>query len=47
MHEAPVSNQIQKIQKAQEQDSDSKEYKNRELIYILSSLAEKFIKDFY
>ena len=38
---------MQKIQEVQKQDSNSKEYKNRELIYILSSLAKEFIKDFY
>ena len=47
VHEAPISNQIQRIQKVQEQDPNSEEYKNRELIYIPSSLAEEFMKDFY
>ena len=28
-------------------DTDSKEYKNRELIYILNKLAKEFIKDFH
>ena len=38
---------MQKIQKAQQQDLDSKDYKCRKLIYILKSIAEEFIKDFY
>ena len=36
-----------RIQEAKEQDPDSKEYKNRELIYILNKLAKEFIKDFH
>ena len=42
-----IVNQMQKIQKAKEQDLDSKEYKNRELIYILNKMAKEFIKDFH
>ena len=38
---------MQKIQKAQQQDLNSKDYKYRELIYILKSIAKEFIKDFY
>ena len=38
---------MQRIQKVQKQDPNSEKYKNRELIYILSSLAEEFIKDFH
>ena len=38
---------MQRIQEAQKQDPNSKEYKNRELIYILSSLAKEFVKDFH
>ena len=38
---------MQRIQEAKEQDPDSKEYKNRELIYILNKLAKEFIKDFH
>ena len=38
---------MQRIQEAKKQDPDSKEYKNRELIYILNKLAKEFIKDFY
>ena len=38
---------MQRIQKAKKQDLDNKEYKNRELIYILSELAKEFIKDFH
>ena len=38
---------MQRIQKAKEQDPDSKKYKNRELIYIPNKLAKEFIKDFY
>ena len=38
---------MQRIQEAKEQDPNSKEYKNRELIYILNELAKEFIKDFY
>ena len=38
---------MQKIQKAKKQNPDSKEYKNRELIYILNKLTKEFIKDFY
>ena len=38
---------MQRIQKAQEQNPNSKEYKNRELMYIPSSLAEEFVKDFH
>ena len=47
VYEVLVSNQMQRIQKAKEQDLDSKEYKNRELIYIPNKLAKEFIKDFY
>ena len=38
---------MQRIQKAKEQDLDNKEYKNRELIYILNKLVKEFIKDFH
>ena len=38
---------MQKIQKAQQQDLDNKDYKYRELMYILRSIIEEFIKDFY
>ena len=38
---------MQKIQEAQQQDSDSKDYKYRKLIYILKSIAKEFIKDFH
>ena len=38
---------MQRIQKVKKQDLDSKEYKNRKLIYILNKLAKEFIKDFY
>ena len=38
---------MQRIQEVQEQDPNSKEYKNKELIYILRSLAKEFIKDFH
>ena len=38
---------MQKIQKAQQQDLDSKNYKYKKLIYILRSIAEEFIKFFY
>ena len=42
-----IINWIQRIQEAKEQDLNSKEYKNRELIYILNKLVKEFIKDFY
>ena len=38
---------MQRIQKAKEQDPDSKKYKNRELIYIPNKLVKEFIKDFH
>ena len=38
---------MQKIQEAKKQNPDNKEYKNRELIYILNKLAKEFIKDFH
>ena len=38
---------MQRIQKAQQQDLDSKDYKCKELTYILRSIAEEFIKDFH
>ena len=38
---------MQRIQKVQKQDPNSKEYKNKELMYILSNLAKEFIKDFH
>ena len=38
---------MQRIQEAKKQDLDSKEYKNRKLIYILNKLAKEFIKDFH
>ena len=38
---------MQRIQETKEQNPDSKEYKNRELIYILNKLVKEFIKDFY
>ena len=47
VHKAPISNQMQRIQEVQEQNPNNKKYKNRELMYILSSLAKEFIKDFY
>ena len=47
VYKAPVVNQMQRIQEAKKQDLDSKEYKNKELIYILNKLAKEFIKDFY
>ena len=31
----------------QQQDPDSEDYKYRELIYVLKSITEEFIKDFY
>ena len=31
----------------QQQDLDSEDYKCRELMYILKSITEEFIKDFY
>ena len=31
----------------QQQDLDSKDYKCKELIYILRSIVKEFIKDFY
>ena len=31
----------------QQQDLNSEDYKYRELTYILKSIAEEFIKDFY
>ena len=42
-----IVNWMQRIQEAKKQDLNSKEYKNRELIYILNKLAKEFIKDFY
>ena len=38
---------MQRIQKAQQQDLDSKDYECRELIYILRNIIKDFIKDFY
>ena len=38
---------MQRIQKAQQQDLDSKDYKYRELTYILKNIVKEFIKDFY
>ena len=38
---------MQRIQKKQQQDLDSKDYKYRELIYIPKSIIKEFIKDFY
>ena len=38
---------MQRIQEAKEQDPDSKEYKNKELTYILNKLVKEFIKDFH
>ena len=31
----------------QQQDLDSKDYKYRELMYVLKSIVKEFIKDFY
>ena len=47
VYKALIVNQMQRIQKAKEQNPDSEEYKNRELIYIPNKLAKEFIKDFY
>ena len=47
VHEALIVNWMQRIQEAQKQDLDSKEYKNRELTYIPNELAKEFIKDFH
>ena len=38
---------MQRIQKAQQQDLDSKDYKYRELMYVLKSIIKKFIKNFH
>ena len=38
---------MQKIQKTQQQDPNSKDYKCRELTYILKSITKEFIKNFY
>ena len=38
---------MQKIQKAQQQDLDSKDYKYKELIYIPKNITKEFIKDFH
>ena len=38
---------MQRIQKAKKQNLDSKEYKNKKLIYILNKLVKEFIKNFY
>ena len=38
---------MQKIQKAQQQDLDSKDYKYKKLIYILRSIIKEFIKDLH
>ena len=38
---------MQKIQKAQQQDLDSKDYKYKKLIYILKSIIKEFVKDFH
>ena len=47
VYKAPKLYQIKRIQKAQQQDPDSKDYKCKELMYILRSIAEEFIKDFH
>ena len=47
VYKALIVNQMQRIQEAKEQNPNSKEYKNRELIYIPNKLAKEFIKDFY
>ena len=39
--------QMQKIQKAQQQNLDSEDYKYKELMYILRNIVKEFIKDFY
>ena len=39
--------QIQRIQEAQQQNLDNKDYKYRELTYVLKSIIKEFIKDFY
>ena len=38
---------MQRIQEAQQQDSNSEDYEYRELTYILRSIIEEFVKDFY
>ena len=38
---------MQRIQEAQQQDLDNKDYECRELIYILKNIVKEFIKDFY
>ena len=38
---------MQRIQEAQQQDLNSKDYKYRELIYIPKSIVKEFIKDFH
>ena len=47
MHEVLIVNWMQRIQKAKKQNLNSKEYKNRKLIYIPNKLAKEFIKDFH
>ena len=39
--------QSQQIKEVQKHDLDTKYYKNQKLIYILKSIAEEFIKEFY
>ena len=38
---------IKKIKKVQQQDLNSKDYKYKELIYILKDIIKEFIKNFY
>ena len=41
------SNQTKRIQEVQAKNLDVKEYKAREVIYILREIIEEFIKEFY
>ena len=38
---------MQRIQKTQSEDEDTKDYINREITYILKSIAKKFVKKFH
>ena len=47
IYKLPESNQTQRIQEAQIEDLDVDQYKNREVTYILRSIAKEFISEFH
>ena len=46
-HKAPKSLQEERIKEAQEENLESENYENQEVIYILKSIIKEFVKEFH